>query len=100
MNLRTKLWISIVMWFVSGSLLGLGALYLTEYFLIPLIIVAILIGNYCLYLKCPNCGKHVLLKRVSGTKLYFWTACIPDRCPKCGIKLKGRKSGGRKKGRP
>ena len=71
-----------------GSLLGLGAMYLTEAFLIPLFIVAILIGGYCMSLRCPNCRKPVLLNPVVGARFPIWTIWIPRKCSKCGIDLK------------
>ena len=71
---------------VSGFILLFGTVYLTEYFLVPLIVVAFVLGGYCLKLKCPNCGKPVLSNpiKVFGTELRIWTSWIPKKCTKCG----------------
>lgn len=89
MNIRTKYRLSLVMWLLSGSALGLGAMYITEYFLIPLFIVTLAIGGYCISLKCPNCGKPVLHNplQIFGMDFYIWTSRIPKKCTKCGVQL-------------
>ena len=85
-TLRSKYRIAIFVWIVGGSILLLGTLYLTQYLLIPLIIVTFIIGGYSLSLKCPICGKPVLHNRVKifGLELNIWTSWIPKRCTRCG----------------
>lgn len=88
-TLRKKYRIAIISWIISGVSLGLGALYLTENFLVLLIIIAVIIGGYCLSLKCPNCGKAVLHNPVNllGIEFHMWTARLPKNCTKCGEKI-------------
>jgi predicted RNA-binding Zn-ribbon protein involved in translation (DUF1610 family) len=88
-TLRKKFRIAIIGWIISGVSLALGALYLTENLLVLLIVVAVIIGGYCLSLKCPNCGKAVLHNPVKlfGMEFHMWTAWIPKNCTKCGEKI-------------
>lgn len=89
MNIRTKYRLSIVIWFISGSILGLAAMYITKYFLIPLFVVGFVIGVYGLSLKCPNCGKRVLYNplKIFRMEFYIWTSWIPKNCTKCNMQL-------------
>jgi hypothetical protein len=86
MTVRAKFRITLLVWMVSGFILLFGTVYLTEYFLVPLIVVAFVLGGYCLKLKCPYCGKPVLYNpiKVFGTELRIWTSWIPKKCTKCG----------------
>lgn len=87
--MRLKFRIAILIWMTSGSILALGTIYLTEYLLIPLIIITFLIGGYCLSLRCPNCRKPVLHNpvKIFDMELYIWTSSIPSKCSKCGTVL-------------
>ena len=89
LKLRRKFRIAIIIWLVGGVLLALGAVYLTENLLILFILLALIVGGYCLSLKCPSCGKAVLHNpvKIFGSELYFWTAWIPTKCTKCGEKI-------------
>lgn len=89
-TIRTKYRLSMITWFISGAILSLGAIYISEYFLIPLIIVLFIVGLYTLSLKCPSCGKRVLHNpvKILGMEFYIWTSWIPKYCTKCGEPLK------------
>lgn len=90
MQIRTKFKLLVGMWLISGSILLLGAMYLTPYFLIPLFVVFGLIGFYSMSLRCPNCRKPVLFNpiKIFGKEIFIWTSWIPKKCTKCGIDLK------------
>lgn len=89
MTVRAKFRITLMVWMVSGFILLFGTVYLTEYFLVPLIVVAFMFGVYCLKLKCPNFGKPVLHNpiKIFGTEMHIWTSWIPKKCSKCGKEL-------------
>jgi len=87
--IRTKYRIAILIWFIGGSVLLLGTIYLTQYFLVPLLILFCAIGIYVLSLKCPNCRKRVLHNPVTimGKEFNIWTSWIPTKCTQCGRDL-------------
>ena len=75
MTVRAKFRATLLLWMVSGLIFSFGTVYLTEYFLVPLIVVAFMFGVYCLKLKCPNFGKPVLHNpiKIFGTEMHIWT---------------------------
>jgi len=87
--LRRNYRIIVALWFVLGSVLMIGSVYVGEYILILLLLFTVAIGVYCLTLKCPSCGKSVLHNpvKILGNDLYIWTPWIPKSCAKCGEKL-------------
>ena len=89
MNIRAKYRLLLIFWLASAASLGLGLLYITEYFIIPLAIVTFVIGGYCVFLKCPNCKKPVLNNPIKllGISLNVWTLRIPKNCTKCDTEL-------------
>lgn len=89
MNIRAKYRLLLVVWIVSATALGLGSMYITEYFIIPLLVVTFVVGGYCTFLKCPNCGKPVLYNplKILGINFHVWTPRIPKKCTKCGGQL-------------
>lgn len=65
------------------------SLYLSKMFLIGLVVLLLICGFYAIKLKCPVCGKPVLLNRVDnfGIEMYAYTPTIPPNCSKCGTRL-------------
>jgi len=86
---RARYRLAIFLWFVNGAALGLGALYLSEYFLIPLFLLLAIVGFYAMSLKCQTCGHRVLYNPVTilGVKLRMWTSWIPKRCSNCSTDI-------------
>lgn len=90
MNLKKKAYLTLTLWFVGGSVLGLSLLYVSNFFVIPLGLLFGGIGVYIVFgLRCPNCGKSVFNNPTSlmGTVFWIWTLRVPDRCTKCGASL-------------
>ena len=90
LSVRARYRLALITWFVSGAILSLGAIYISEYYLIPLIITLFIVGIYTMSLKCPSCGKRVLHNpvKILGIELYIWTSWIPKFCTKCKKPLK------------
>jgi hypothetical protein len=89
-TVRTKYRIAIFLWLVNGSALGLGTVYVSDYFIIPLLFFLMLvIGLYTILLRCPHCAKRVLYNPFTflGTTIWIWTSWIPKRCTRCGKEL-------------
>jgi len=88
-TLRTKFHIALFLWFVNGLALGLGIVYVSNHFIIPLLFLMLIIGLYTISLKCPQCGKRALYNpfTIFGTTVWIWTAWIPKRCTQCGKNL-------------
>jgi hypothetical protein len=86
MKIRTKYRLLILLWFVCGSILILSTIYVSGNFLILLIFFQLLVGVYSMLLRCPNCGKPVLMKGEKWPYSY-WTIWIPENCTKCREKI-------------
>ena len=79
-----------LMWWGGGAVLTLGALFLSEYFLIPLLLLfATVIVMSLVWIRCPSCGKSARLREVSiGTgKLVFPLGFTESRCSRCETDL-------------
>jgi len=74
---------------VNGMALIFLSLYLSQLFLIAFFILVLVCGLYAINLKCPVCGKPVLLNPVNnlGIEMYVYTPTIPPHCSKCGSEL-------------
>lgn len=90
MSLRKKLCMLYAVWFILGVILILGSMYITSYFIIPLIVVVIIIGIIAMNIRCPYCNKSVLSNKIKlfGFEFIVCTPWIPNNCPKCGKALK------------
>jgi hypothetical protein len=89
MKIRTKNRITALVWFVGGLLNLWLILKLSQWFLISLFTLFILVALYSLSLKCPKCGKPVLNNpiRVFGVELWLTTPWVPKKCTRCGQDL-------------
>ena len=86
MTVRTKFKLSIAIWFLVGFPLGVCMIFVSEYFLIPLLLFFFGVGFYHLLLKCPNCGTqiwHAGFYRIWHSGFYS----IPRNCIKYNAKL-------------
>ena len=88
-TVRTKYRIAIFLWFVNALALMAGAVVISAYFIIPLVVLLTVIGLYTISLKCPYCGKRVLHNPLTifGTTIWIWTAWVPRKCTQCGKEL-------------
>jgi hypothetical protein len=89
-TVRKKYRIALFLWFVNACALMLGAVGISAYFLIPLVVLLLIIGLYTISLKCSRCGKRVLYNpfTILGTTIWIWTAWIPKKCTQCGNELR------------
>jgi rRNA maturation protein Nop10 len=73
----------------NGMAIIFLSLYISALFLIALPILLLVCGFYAINLKCPVCGKPVLLNPVNnlGIEMYVYTPAIPPHCSKCGSDL-------------
>ena len=87
--MRKKLVILLIIWFVGGFILGIATVEISELFLIPLLLLALVLGLWINTMKCPKCGKPVTYNpiKIFGVNIYFWTPWIPKKCSKCGHEL-------------
>ena len=57
-------------------------------FFIPLVILAVVLGNLSLRVKCPYCGDRIMVRKVGLAKMplayRFWP---PKDCPNCSRQL-------------
>jgi hypothetical protein len=88
-GLRARYRFVILLFAVNGLVLIFLSLYFSELFLIALFILLLVCGLYAINLKCPVCGKPVLLNPVNhlGIEMYAYTPTIPRGCRKCGAEL-------------
>jgi hypothetical protein len=88
-RVRFKFRVVVVLWFLLGSAFLIMSMYISNYFIIPLLLVTAMLGMYSLSLRCPNCGKPVLHNHIEifGIDFYIWTSWIPKKCKKCGVEL-------------
>ena len=88
--MRKKLLVLYIIWFISGSLLALGSMYLTPYFLIPLFGTQVAIGILSLSIRCPECKQPVLKQKMKLFNFAFtyWGCLIPKKCHHCEVVLK------------
>ena len=58
-------------------------------FLIPLLITFFGMGIFSMSLKCPKCGKNVLLDQynIFGENIEIANRWVYDKCINCGYKL-------------
>jgi len=89
MTLRSKYRTLVWCWLLIAFLSLIGAMYITGYLEILLILTTLAIGGYSLSLKCPSCGKRVLYNpiKILGLEFYTWTPWIPKNCTKCNKEL-------------
>ena len=89
MGLRRKLKISLTIWIVAGFFLIWAGLYISEKFILLLLVLFAGLGIYLLSLKCPNCGNPVLRNKIKifGIEIIMWTPWIASECEKCKNKL-------------
>lgn len=90
LGIRTKLVIALCSWFVVGFALLVLTVEVSKLFLVLLFLFMAFIGFYCMFLKCPNCGKCATQNpvKILGVELYVFMPWIPERCSKCGTELK------------
>jgi len=90
LTVKTKIILLHSTWMIAGCILGLFSLYVTEYFLIPLIGTLLAVGTLAMSVKCSQCGKPVLKNEVKIFKwrIPAWTSWFPEYCPKCHNKLR------------
>jgi hypothetical protein len=88
-GLRARYRFAILIFAVNGMVLIFLSLHFSELFLIALFILLLVCGLYTINLKCPVCGKPVLLNPVNnlGIEMYAYTPTIPCNCSKCGTEL-------------
>jgi hypothetical protein len=88
--MRKKLCILYIIWLISGSILGLASIYISKYFIIPLIFTCVTIGCFAMSIRCPTCKKPVLKNKIKlfGYELIIWTSWMPKTCTQCSRKLK------------
>lgn len=88
-SIRTKYKVITLIWLIGGSVLLLATIYLTQYFLVGLLVLFATVGLYALSLRCPNCGKRVLSNplKIFGKQYYIWTSKVPKKCTHCGTDL-------------
>jgi len=77
--------------FTGGFLLGLLTVEVSEWFVVPLVLLVI--GGGLLLMqrfRCPQCNKPVLINpiRILGTEIWICTVLPPPKCSKCGAELK------------
>ena len=89
MGIRMKYKISILVWLVLEPAFCLLSIYVSNFFIIPVIATLFMLGIYVMELKCHKCGKRVLYNkvRIFGLEFNIWTSWIPDTCQKCGSKI-------------
>lgn len=87
--MRKKLVIIILVWFIFALILGSAMVFLSELFIIPLVILMFILGYIGFNMRCPKCGKPVTYNpiKIFGVNIYFWTPWIPKKCSKCGHEL-------------
>jgi hypothetical protein len=81
-----------LVWWGGGAFLAIGALFLSEYFLIPLLLLfAVVVVMSLVWIRCPTCRKSARLREVSmgSGKLMFPLGFTESRCSRCGIDLSG-----------
>ncbi len=88
-GLRARYRFVCLLFVVNGMALIFLSLYLSQLFLIAFFILVLVCGLYAINLKCPVCGKPVLLNPVNnlGIEMYVYTPTIPPHCSKCGSEL-------------
>ena len=90
MSLRQKSRRLDLVWWGGGAAFAIGALFLSEYFLIPLLLLfAVVVALSLIWIRCPTCTKSARLREVSmgSAKLVFPLGFTESRCSRCGVDL-------------
>jgi hypothetical protein len=77
-------------WFGGGLTLGLGALFLSMYFIIPLLLLfAVVVVLSLTWVRCPKCKKSARVRelRIGRIKLPVPQGFTEKRCSRCGADL-------------
>jgi hypothetical protein len=90
MSLRIKLRILLWLWMIGGSLFSLCILYISHWFIVPLLILFLVVGVGGMLLKCPQCHRPATYNPINllGLTVWMWTPWIPIKCSKCRNELK------------
>jgi hypothetical protein len=79
-----------LLWWGGGAVLAIAALFLSEYFLIPLLLLfAAVVAMNLIWIRCPSCTKSARLREVSvgSVRLVFPLGFTESRCSRCGADL-------------
>ena len=89
MKLRSKLRLAYLVWLLGGSFFVLFSIYVSMWFLAPLLALFIGTALFVLLLRCPRCRKPVTNNpiRILGVELWLSTPWMPRRCSRCGSDL-------------
>ena len=89
LRIQSKLGIAAALWIIGGLALVLLSLTVSNYFIVPLLLLFASIGFYASNLRCPNCAKPVLYNpvRIFGKSVYVWGVFVPQQCTDCGTRL-------------
>lgn len=77
-------------WFGGGLALGLGALFWSVYFVIPLLLLFVVVVVLSLtWIRCPKCEKSARMRevRLGRIKLLAPQGFTENRCSRCGADL-------------
>ena len=87
--LRNRVRLTTLLFVANGLALLLGALMISQFFLIALLVLLVICGGYVLSLRCPNCGNRVIYNPVDflGVKMWMYTPWVPERCSQCTYPL-------------
>ncbi len=88
MNRRSKNRLILLIWLFLFFLLGIGVWHFQAGHLMLVMFLTITVfvyGVYAFSVKCPVCGRLIMLKplRMLGLTIYMWTLLIPARCRHC-----------------
>jgi hypothetical protein len=88
-GLRARYRFACLFFAINGIASIFLSLYVSQLFLIAVPVLLFVCGFYVINLKCPVCGKPVLLNPVNnlGIDMYVYTPTIPSHCSKCGTEL-------------
>ena len=79
-----------VTFFAGGFGFVLMAMYISDLFILAFFLFMFAWAiNFLYLLKCPKCGKHILLNpiKIGRFKIWGWTPLFPEKCSKCGEEI-------------
>lgn len=79
-----------IAWFGGGLALGFGALFLSMYFIIPLLLLfAVVVVLSLTWVRCPNCKKSARVRelRIGRMKLLVPQGFTEKNCSRCRADL-------------